>query len=123
MILLKNILYNNYINNYFIENFENSFINEFYNYNIIPEDCKSNSFLQNYNNYLKQKLGKNMIINCFTFLSFIKEESSRSIMQLSINDSFNISYKLKYTKFKNKFNNQTNLENKNDNLNVINIKK
>ena len=81
-----------------------------YNYSIIPDDCRSNSFLENYNRYINliQRLGKKRIINWFNFISFIKEESKRSLDKLSINDNFNINYKLKKTKFKNKFYNDKN---------------
>ena len=44
----------------------------------------------------------------FNFISFIKEESKRSLDKLSINDNFNINYKLKKMKFKNKFYNDKN---------------
>ena len=50
--------YSNYINNYYIKYYNEYFKNNEYNYNILPEDCKSNSFLENYNKYIKDKLGK-----------------------------------------------------------------
>ena len=101
-------LYSNFIKNYFIKNKKDFFKKGDYNYSIIPDDCRSNSFLENYNKYLKQRLGKKRIINWFNFISFIKEESKRSLDKLSINDNFNINYKLKKMKFKNKFYNDKN---------------
>ena len=48
--------YINYINNYYIKYYSEYFKNNEYNYNILPEDCKSNSFLENYNKFIKNKL-------------------------------------------------------------------
>ena len=48
----------------------------------MPTDCRTNSFLENYNGYIKSKLGKNRIINWVNFLYFLKEESQRSINKL-----------------------------------------
>ena len=45
------------------------------NYSIFPDDCKTNNFLENYNDYLKNMLGKHRIINWVNFIHFIKEES------------------------------------------------
>ena len=45
--------YNNFIENYFIPKKLNYFLNGEYNFDKIREDCKSNSFLENYNKYLK----------------------------------------------------------------------
>ena len=66
--------YANFINNYFIKNKREDFANQSLNYHIIPNDCRSNSFLENYNGYIKQKLGKNRIINWMNFLSLMKKE-------------------------------------------------
>ena len=50
------------------------------NYSIIPDDCRANNFLENYNGYLKNMLGKHMIINLVNFIHFIKAES-QSLLQ------------------------------------------
>ena len=58
-------LYSNFLNNYFISYYKEYFISGDYNYNNIPLDCRSNSFLENYNRYLKEKLDKKRIITIF----------------------------------------------------------
>ena len=65
------------------------FINNSLNYDIIPEDCRTNNFLENYNGYIKLNLGKHRIINWVNFIHFIKSESSRSIERLmnSVNNN------------------------------------
>ena len=75
-------LYTNYINNYFINNYKFAFEKEYYNYNNIPKDCKSNSFLENYNKYLKIKLGKNRHIKLVYLYKFYKRRISK---EFSIN--------------------------------------
>ena len=127
--------YTNYINNYFIQYKLNYFKNGDYDYSKIPEDCKSISFVENYNRYMKNILGKKRKTNWFTFLNFLKEESDRSIQKLVDNKNYNIDYKLKKTIFKNKYidffeednnNNKSNLEsitkNKTKELNNNNLK-
>lgn len=57
-IIARYPTYNDFINNYFIKNKKNFFQNGIYNYALIPQDCRTNSFLENYNNYIKQNLGK-----------------------------------------------------------------
>ena len=52
------------------------------NYTALPHDCRSNNFLENYNGYIKQQLGKRRIVNWVNFMDFIKKESSRSIEKL-----------------------------------------
>ena len=81
--LIKNYpLYENFINQYFLKNKLQYFEDKSLDYNSIPEDCRSNSYLENYNGYLKYKLGKFRIVNWINFIHFIKEESSRSIEKL-----------------------------------------
>ena len=74
--------YTNFINNYFIKNKIEYFIDQSLNYNLVPKDCRTNSFLENYNGYIKSKLGKNRVTNWVNFLNFLKEESQRSINKL-----------------------------------------
>ena len=75
--LIKNYpLYENFINQYFLKNKLQYFEDKSLDYNSIPEDCRSNSYLENYNGYLKYKLGKFRIVNWINFIHFIKEESS-----------------------------------------------
>ena len=74
--------YENFINNYFLKNHLNYFKDNSLNYSNIPKDCRSNSFLENYNGYIKQKLGKHRVVNWVNFIEFIKSESSRSVEKL-----------------------------------------
>ena len=80
--------YSNYIDNYLINNKMQYFIDNSLNYNIIPEDCRTNNFLENYNGYLKNMLGNHRIINWVNFIHFIKTESQRSIEKL-MNNNYN----------------------------------
>ena len=81
--LTKNYpLYENFINNYFIKNQIIYFKENSLNYSNIPKDCRSNSFLENYNAFIKHKLGKHRIVNWVNFMEFIKSESVRSIEKL-----------------------------------------
>ena len=59
-------------------------------YDIIPEDCRTNNFLENYNGYIKLNLGKHRIINRVNFIHFIKSESSRSIEKLLNSVKYNV---------------------------------
>ena len=49
--------YTNFIKNYFIKKRE-YFSNQSLNYHNIPNDYRTNIFLENYNGYIKKKLGK-----------------------------------------------------------------
>ena len=57
-------------------------------YDIIPEDCRTNNFLENYNGYIKLNLGKHRIINRVNFIYFIKSE--RSIEKLLNSVNYNV---------------------------------
>ena len=74
--------YYNYINNYFLPSKIKYFEDNSLNYLDVPKDCRSNSFLENYNGYIKEKLGKKRQVNWVNFLNFIKDESKRSIEKL-----------------------------------------
>ena len=74
--------HSNFINNYFLENKRKYFQDQSLNYNLVPKDCRTNNFLENYNGYIKSKLGKHRIINWVNFLNFIKDESDRNINKL-----------------------------------------
>ena len=68
----------NFIENYFKNNKMQYFEDNSLNYNIIPDDCRTNNFLENYNGFIKLVLGKHRIVNWVNFIHFIKSESSRS---------------------------------------------
>ena len=64
--------------------------------------------MENYNGYLKSKLGKHRIINWINFINFIKEESDRSIQKLfkeanmyknKINTKIDVIKNLKYDEY------------------------
>ena len=75
-------IYKNFINNYFLKNKISYFEDNSLNYSLVPRDCRTNSFLENYNGFIKSKLGKYRIINWINFMNFIKNESCRSIDKL-----------------------------------------
>ena len=74
--------YNNFINEYFKPNKLIYFRNFSLDYSKIPQDCRTNNYLENYNGYIKSKLGKHRLINWVNFINFLKEESQRSIDKL-----------------------------------------
>ena len=74
--------YNNFINEYFKPNKLIYFKNFSLDYSKIPKDCRTNNYLENYNGYIKSKLGKNRIINWVNFINFIKDESIRYVYKL-----------------------------------------
>ena len=85
-IIKKFPLYENYINNYFKVNKYEYFEDLSLDYNRIPIDFRKNNYLENYNGYIKNQLGKNRIINWVNFIHFIKLESRRSIEKLTNTD-------------------------------------
>ena len=75
-------IYTNFIENYFIINKKIYFQDGSLNYFKVPKDCRTNNYLENYNGYIKSKLGKHRLTNWVNFLNFIKEESKRNIDKL-----------------------------------------
>ena len=97
--LIKNYPhYENFINNYFLKNHLEYFKDGSLNYTNIPKDCRSNSFLENYNGYIKEKLGKHRLVNWVNFIEFIKQESVRSISKLLNDTNTNLKSNNSYTK-------------------------
>ena len=90
-IINKYPIYKNFIENYFLKIHKEYFIDKSLDFSNIPNDCRSNSFLENYNIYIKQNLGKHRIVNWVNFINFIKAESSRSIEKLLKAANSNIS--------------------------------
>ena len=74
--------YKNFITNYFMENKLAYFKDNSLNYSAIPDDCRTNNYLENYNGFIKSQLGKTRIVNWVNFIHFIKKESERSIEKL-----------------------------------------
>ena len=91
-ICLKYPKYDNFINNYFRIHKIPYFIDQSLNYNNIPQYCRTNNFLENYNGYIKTQLGKKRIINWVNFMNFIKLESERTITKLLNNSNINKSF-------------------------------
>ena len=86
-LIKKYPLYENFINQYFLKNKLEYFKDRPLDYCSIPDDCRSNSYLENYNGYIKYELGKYRIVNWINFIHFIKEESSHLIEKLLNNNS------------------------------------
>ena len=106
--------YYNYITNYFLSSKMKYFEDNSLNYFDVPKDCRSNSFLENYNGYIKEKLGKKRQVNWVNFLNFIKDESKRSIEKLlnssqQYENSILSNYYLKKDKDHNYYNDNNNI--------------
>ena len=56
-------LYYNFIDNYFMINKKKFYIDGSLNYLQVPINCKTCNFLENYNGYIKSKLGKHRLTN------------------------------------------------------------
>lgn len=65
--------FENIFENYFKEFKYKYFKAGDYNYNKIPIDCPTNSYLENYNWYIKKNLGNKQNLSWKKFFNFIKE--------------------------------------------------
>ena len=83
------------IENYFKVNKLPYFINGDYNYNDLPIDCRSNSYLENYNLYMKQNLGRKYKLRWDTLLKFLNEKFEIIRNKLTRNNEVNVLQKLK----------------------------
>ena len=110
------MIYKNFLNNYFLPNKIPYFNDNSLNYFNIPKDCRTNNFLENYNGYIKDKLGKYRTINWINFLNIIKEESSRSILKLLNPIKDKNTFKASEFSKHNILINKLNLEDKNENI-------
>ena len=99
-IKAKYNIFDNILNNYSIKYKRKYFLSGEYNYNELPPDCQSNRYLENYNLYMKQKLGKKFNLSWQKFINFIKSESKRTREKLTINADKNIKFYSKFSKFK-----------------------
>ena len=109
-IIKKYEKYADFINEYFMKYKKLYFHNGIYNYELIPVDCRSNSFLENYNHYLKDNLGKKNSLIWLNFITFIKNEFAIKEEAIIKNCNTNVAYKSKYTKFnENKYLDKTNI--------------
>ena len=106
--------YQNFINNYFIKEKLKYFEDNSLNYDLVPEKFRINNFLENYNRFIKTKLGEKRIINWINFLHFIKEESERSLNKLINNESNEIDITVS-----NKENRSLNINNNISNNNTV----
>ena len=88
-----------FIDKYFIICKKPFFENGEYNYNDIPIDCCANSYLENYNLFLKKQLGRKYKLNWDLFINFIKKEFIRIRDRLTENTEKNIKIISKKTKF------------------------
>ena len=85
--------YKEYIDEYFIKYKHKYFTDISYNYSLTPIDCRSNSYLETYNKYIKNNLENKKDIPCLNFITFVKNESLRI-------EKTNIKIKSKKSKFK-----------------------
>ena len=82
--------YKNFVNNYFKKHKFPYFIDKSLDYHNIPNDSYTNNYLENYNRYLKNQLGKHRVINWINFLNFLKLESDRIINKLLDNSNHDL---------------------------------
>jgi len=98
-IKIKYTNYQSFIDEYFIKYKSHLFELGYYNYNALSIDCRANSYLENYNLFLKKSFGKKYNLNWDIFINFLKDESDRIRNKLTINAEKNIKKKSKETKF------------------------
>ena len=110
--------YINFLDEYFIKNKLEYFKDLSLDYSRIPNDCRTNNYLENYNGYIKSQLGKHRIINWVNFINFIKLESQRSIDKLYNNTTFNKNTSIIPEQIINKTENRNIIEYNNDNNNI-----
>ena len=110
--------YINFLDEYFIKNKLEYFKDLSLDYSRIPNDCRTNNYLENYNGYIKSQLGKHRIINWVNFINFIKLESQRSIDKLYTNTTFNKNTSIIPEQIINKTENRNINEYSNDNNNI-----
>ena len=91
--------FKNIIEKYFKRYKMEYFINGDYNYSELPIDCRSNSYLENYNLFIKQNLGRKYKLRWDIFIKFLKSESERIRNKLTKNTESNLLQKAKNTKF------------------------
>ena len=115
-------IYINFLDEYFIKNKLEYFKDLSLDYCRIPNDCRTNNYLENYNGYIKSQLGKHRIINWINFINFIKLESQRSIDKLynntTSNKNTNSIPNLIINNTENRKINEYNSENNNINFNI-----
>ena len=123
LIYLKNIIkehpkYCNFLDEYFIKNKLEYFKDLSLDYSKIPNDCRTNNYLENYNGYIKSQLGKHRLINWVNFINFIKLESQRSIDKLYNNISINQNFNATPVQIKNNKEVMNTIESKHEKLNT-----
>ena len=64
----------------------------------MPVNYRTNNFLENYNKYIKDKLGEKRIINWISFLHFIKEKNEKSLNKMINNTNLELFKTERYTK-------------------------
>ena len=65
--------YYNYITNYILSSKLKYLEDNSLNYLDVAKDFRNNSFLENYNRYINEKLGKQRQVNWVNFINFIKD--------------------------------------------------
>ena len=91
--------YTNYIITYFMGNKLKYFEYGSYDYSKFPNDIQANSILERYNKIIKTNLGDKRTCNWVKFMNFINNEILRINELLNKNENINIVYMKKTTKF------------------------
>lgn len=71
-----------------------------YNYDLLSDDCRSNSSLEAYNKNIKDYLCKKHGLPSINFISFIRNEALKIETNNNANINMNIRFKYKKSKFK-----------------------
>ena len=95
----KNPIFTNFIDKYFIKVKRKYFVSKDFDYYHIPNDIRANSYVETYNKFIKENLGKKRIINWYNFIIFLKNESKRIKDKIYTFDKQNIKYQQKKQNF------------------------
>lgn len=68
----KNPIFTNFIDKYFIKVKRKFFVSKDFDYYHIPNDIRANSYVETYNKFIKENLGKKRIVNWYNFIIFLK---------------------------------------------------
>ena len=95
----KNPIFTNFIDKYFIKVKRKYFVSKDFDYYHIPNDIRANSYVETYNKFIKENLGKKRIVNWYNFIIFLKNESKRIKDKIYTFDKQNININKKKQNF------------------------
>lgn len=95
----KNPIFTNFIDKYFIKVKRKFFVSKDFDYYHIPNDIRANSYVETYNKFIKENLGKKRIVNWYNFIIFLKNESKRIKDKIYTFDKQNININKKKQNF------------------------